>query len=72
MRMKLSNNKIVLITACDGRLLWQLAAGIRGEARELCSQARHGEVDEGADLRYGKPALRRDDMDRQGSVLVRP
>jgi hypothetical protein len=69
--MKLSN-KIVLITASDGRLLWQLAAGIGGEAREPCSQARHSEVDEGADLRYGKPALRRDDMDRQGSVLVRP
>jgi hypothetical protein len=34
----------------------------RGEERELCPQARHGEVDEGADLRNRKAALRCDDM----------
>ena len=46
--------------------------GVRGKTRELRPQTRHGEVDEGADLRNGKPALRRDDMDRQRSVPVRP
>ena len=45
-------------------------AGVRSEARELRPQARHGEVHEGADFRNRKPALRRDDMDRQRGVLV--
>jgi hypothetical protein len=34
-------------------------------------QTRHDEVYEGANLRDGKPPLRRDHMDRQGCVLVR-